>query len=101
MMPKPFSVGIINPDDLRRDPKYWLAKSLDKLSERDKRKYRIARLSILRKESDLKKSIHELRLRREELIEDSIDLIAPLLRDVKPYVDEWKPIITKVFLVIE
>ena len=96
MKPKILSVGIINPDELRRDPKYWLAKSLDKLSERDKRKYRIARLSILRKESDLKKNIEELRLRRVELIEDSIDLIAPLVREIHPYVEKWKPIITKV-----
>jgi hypothetical protein len=96
MKPKILSVGIINPDELRRDPKYWLAKSLDKLSERDKRKYRIARLSILRKESDLKKNIEELRLRRVELIEDSIDLIAPLVREIHPYVEKWKPIVTKV-----
>jgi hypothetical protein len=96
MKPKILSVGIINPDELRRDPKYWLAKSLDKLSERDKRKYRIARLSILRKESDLKKNIAELRMRRVELIEDSIDLIAPLVREIHPYVEKWKPIITKV-----
>lgn len=82
--PTASSVGIQNPEDLKYDRSYWLAKYLRELSADEKRQYRIERLRLQRKESSLRQRIALLDVIRNEVIEDALDAVEPLLERVRP-----------------
>lgn len=92
IQPQPFKIGVPNPDAIRHDPDYWLAKSLNDLTALEKRKYRIARLKLLRKEDELAKRVEYLKQARADLIEDSIDFLGPVIERLQPVVDKLKPV---------
>jgi len=100
VMPAKFKIGIPNPDEMRHDPAFWLAKSLGDMTAQEKRMYRITRLRLLRKEAELTKRVKLLKQVREEIIEDTVDFFAPqierlqeLVVRAQPYVDKMKPVV--------
>lgn len=60
-MPERFKIGIRNPEENKRDPRYWLAKEFKELDEEGKRRQRVRRLRNLQREDDLKSQLKGLR----------------------------------------
>jgi hypothetical protein len=96
VLPTLFKIGILNPDEARHDPAYWLAKSLGDLTAEERRQYRIRRLQLLRREDELRRRVRLLRERRDEVVEDAVDLLAPVMERLQPLIDRAAPIVDRV-----
>eukprot|EP01038_Epipyxis_sp_PR26KG_P007086 gene7086-9671_t len=81
-----YTVAAINPDDLKYDPKYWLAKELVDLNNEEKRQLRIKKLKLLKKENDLSLKWSHLQQMKEDFIEDSLDFLKPILEKINPWI---------------
>ena len=71
--PKYFTLGLANPEDLKRDPKYHLAKALEPMSDIEKRRNRI---KYLRKKQSttlegLELALYNMRQVKDEMIFDA------------------------------
>jgi hypothetical protein len=83
-LPKPSKIGIVNIDELKYDPKYWLARDLKELSEAERQQKRISRLRLNVQETALQERLRVLKEQQMEITETAMDYIRPALNILKP-----------------
>ena len=89
-MPEYFKLGVRNPEILRYDPNYWLAKSIRPASKTELRDRRLRRLQMSIKKEGLELRLQQLQHLRDTLIYDAVEYydenIEPIVeRVLKPF----------------
>jgi hypothetical protein len=98
-MPKYFKIGVVNPDEAKKDPSYWMAKELEALNIEEKRRKRIKRLQISIIETGLQAKLRELQEMKDDIVYDALEFVAPAVDlIIKPTLKFITPLIMNTLL---
>lgn len=104
-LPKPFQIGIRNPSDLRWDANYWQNKDIRELTAAERMELKLAKIPKLREHYQMlkygkvfvqgKRQVSELRLLKDEVTEDFLEAIEPLMMQYQALMLRARPYILR------